>query len=105
MFCYNIIFICDVIMRSIHYGEIIKTVTFLKNPKRIVEIGILDGFLYLNSPSQQVTNVLLKHMTFLNHLMENICPYTLTYKRRGILKNQRNDYNIFMHKRQHISSH
>ena len=29
---------------NINFGDILSTITFLKQPKRIVEIGILDGY-------------------------------------------------------------
>ena len=31
-------------LNKIDYSEIIKTICFIKNPKKIVEFGILDGF-------------------------------------------------------------
>ncbi len=33
---------------DVNYGEILKLVTYLNNPKHILEIGILDGFSLIN---------------------------------------------------------
>ena len=31
-------------LNNVNYGDVIECITFLQNPKKIVEIGILDGF-------------------------------------------------------------
>ncbi len=82
-------------LNDINYGDIIDTLTFLINPKKIVEIGILDGFSLSHFVKSSDKNCIIEAYDIFDQFVGNCANFDKTCDEFGKYDNVSIQYGDF----------